>query len=234
MLSPLQIVYVEDEPGYAQPTIAGLVWLLGIKPENLHYFDRTSQAKAYITSQDKKSPVVVILDNHTLDSGFGASGISLALDLLREKEDHPSRLVTMSSNDLYLTTKYSGRFAKELKAEGGEFWAKDYENFLMLLWVADCIKGNKYFPRENWLKKFGIEEAYPQRLGLQRKEDFPISVLCRELSDCNLTGNDKNEVLGRYGLRPGDFIKSDTREIFSKLGIPVSQTEGNPVSKERK
>ncbi len=52
-LSCFQTVYVEDELKYAQPTIAGLDWLLGIKPENLHHFYRTTQARVHLQDQHR-------------------------------------------------------------------------------------------------------------------------------------------------------------------------------------
>lgn len=226
--SKAHVVLAEDSMHMAESISVGLRWLVGIKDENYHYFEELDQAKNYLEKDhDRKLPTLVILDNNTPSSSL--TGYSLTRELLEHKEEYPNLIVvTISSSDMGLLTKDSGKLIKDLKELGGEFWAKHTERHLMTLWLGDCLRAGTIVPREQWLGELGIDTRYQDTTEPKGKEEEKLFYFFDKIASAEKWKDKKPEmVLREAGLERGDVFRLGSREVLSALGFPKGSVEGN-------
>jgi len=151
-------------------------------------FTTTEGARSVLEKEGYANWGIYVIDNRT---GHGMmSGIDLAQEI---RQNSPGALVvSLNSSDMGEMKAFG---LENLRAQGIEFWYKREESFLMIPWIADCVKEGKMIPKFTWLKRIGEEAFDYTGMGWEKTREIEkkLRLMCLGFRDNRDLGEEVDE-----------------------------------------
>lgn len=146
--SKVHVVYADYDSRHFRIMQAGFRSLAGIPDINIRYFDNQERALHHVRNTATFVPTIAVFD--VLAPLSRLRSVDCAKRLLGSGLAN-LKMVTLTSED----TGYINDHEEEIRKAGGEFWKKNTDDVMMILWISRSLKEGKVLPKEEFLEVMG-------------------------------------------------------------------------------